>query len=324
MSTRRTALITGAAGQDGRLLCDLLRAKGYRIVGAIAPGSSVAMDGVEMVSWPSQDQDGMARLIEESRPDEIYNLAAMSFSPACEVDPVAATEILSLSVVRLLEAVRRTAPATRVFQASSSEMFGRPVRSPQDEGTPLEPLTVYGMAKAHAHRMCGWYRRRYGMFVCCGILYAHESPLRAEHFLSRKVARAAARIAYGLERELVLGRLDSERDWTDASDVVRGMWSMLQAPSPDDYILASGRLHTVADLCATAFARVGLDWHMKVRSDPSLVRDDPRGICGDATRACERLGWRPERSFQDMVWSMVDAEMAACAGAGKAAADADS
>jgi GDPmannose 4,6-dehydratase len=305
-----TALITGAAGQDGLLLGGLLKSKGYRIIAAVLPGSGQQVEGAEAVEWPAEDQQAMTGVIARFAPDEIYNLAAMSFSPACEADPVAATDILGMSVLRLLEAMRQAAPRARLFQASSSEMFGSPAEDIQDETTPLVPRTVYGMAKVLAHRMCGWYRERHGLFACCGILYAHESPLRGEQFLSRKVARAAARIARGLDRELVLGNVEAERDWTDARDTVQGMWSMLQAKNADDYILASGCRHTVADMCATAFARVGLDWRSHVRSDPALIRKEPRGLCGNPRRAYERLGWKPARSFQDMVWSMVDAELA--------------
>lgn len=313
--TSFVCLVTGASGQDGTYVCEALLRSGCRVIGTVRPGSnSVVSNGVEPYICDLNEEGAIANLLAEVRPSEIYNLAAESFSPACSDQPVATAQLLGLSVLNLLEAIRLLCPAARLVQASSSEMYGNPEQVPQDELTPLRPETIYGIAKAFAHRSCALYRQRHGIFAATAILFAHESPRRRPHFLSRKVARAAARIAAGVEHELVLGDLQARRDWSFAGDVADGLIAAMRADGPDDYVFASGELHTVADFCAAAFARVDLDWKRYVRTDPALVRGDPRVIVGDSGRAQTKLGWRARVGFIDLVHMMVDAEVAVLAG----------
>jgi GDPmannose 4,6-dehydratase len=250
----------------------------------------------------------------------VYNLAAPSFVPRSWDEPVLTAEFAAVGVTSLLEAVREVDPGIRVYQASSSEIFGEPRESPQTEETPLNPLTPYGVAKAYGHFIASSYRRRYGMFTCCGILYNHESPRRPVDFLPRKVARAAAAISLGLEQELVLGDLDARRDWGYAKDSVRAMWLMLQQAEPADYVVATGESHSVQELVGLAFARVGLDWRDHVRSDPALRRGaaELHDLVGDASRARRVLDWAPSVGFDELVWLLVDAEVQAVS-AGQAA-----
>jgi len=305
----RTALVTGAAGQDGTYLCRLLLAEGMRVIGTVRPGSaSRLIQGIERRDCDLSCPEAIEALLRETNPDEIYNLAAESFSPACWDRPAEATDLLGRSVLLMLEAIRRQCPQAGIFQASSSEMFGSPGRHPQDETTALCPETIYGAGKAFAHRCCGIYRSRYAMRISTGILFAHESPLRRPEFFTKKVARAAARIAAGLEREVVLGDLDARRDWTFAGDVACGMVMAMRMVPAGDYVFASGELHSIREFCSAAFARVGLDWRDHVRSDPALVRADPRTIVGDPRRANEVLGWRRTMSFLQLVEHMVDHE----------------
>ena len=317
MQSRR-ALVTGIAGQDGSLLAELLLQRGYEVSGVVRPGAhwpfanlAAVADRIRFVEVDLLDQHGLGDAIAAFAPDEIYNLAAPSFVPRSWDEPVATAKFAAVGATALLEAVRRHCPGARLYQASSSEIFGNPLQTPQTEETPLSPLTPYGVAKAYAHWIVRSYRLRYGLHASSGILYNHESPRRPLDFLPRKVAAGAAAISLGLQQELVLGSLDARRDWSYAGDSVRAMWLMLQQPQPDDYIIASGVLHSVGDLVETAFAHVGLDWRDHVRVDPAFVRGTAElyDLVGDATKARARLGWAPEVGFERLVQLLVDADL---------------
>jgi GDPmannose 4,6-dehydratase len=311
------ALITGAGGQDGSLLAELLLEMGYEVVGVLRdaglpPNLAGVAERLQLLSLDLLDQQAVAAAIRETQPSEIYNLASMSFVPASWQKPVETARITALAVSVLLEAIREADAGIRFFQASSSAIFGEPVEVPQTESTPLSPNTPYGAAKAHAHFLTRFYRRQHGLHASAGILYNHESPRRPEVFLPSKVARAAARIAAGLDRELVLGDLDARRDWGYAPDYVRAMWLMLQQEVPDEFVICTGETHTVAQLAELAFRQVGLDWREHVRSDPSLQRGQAQQhhLVGDPSRAISRLGWTREVGFEALVRLLVDAEVA--------------
>jgi GDPmannose 4,6-dehydratase len=314
----RRALITGIGGQDGSLLAELLLDRGYEVFGILRrapeayPDLIALRDRVELLGADLLDTGSLERALGRARPDEIYNLAAPSFVPQSWERPVETAEFAAVGVTSLLEAVRAASPQARVYQASSSEIFGAPPESPQRETTPLAPVTPYGVAKAYGHLIVRSYRLRYGLFVCSGILYNHESPRRPLSYLPRKVADGAARIALGLADELTLGDLDARRDWGYAGDAVRAMWLMLQRDEPSDYVIATGESHAVRELVELAFAHVDLDWRDHVRVDPSLVRGSAElhHLVGDATRARQELGWRPEVSFPELVRLLVDADVA--------------
>ena len=314
---RRRALITGIGGQDGSYLAELLLECGYDVVGVVRrpvdghPALAGVRDRVGIVEANLLDRSSLVRALRDVGPHEVFNLAAPSFVPRSWDEPVLTAEFAAVGVTSLLEAIREVDPSIRLYQASSSEIFGDPSRSPQSEDTPLRPVTPYGVAKAYAHFIVHSYRRRYGMFACCGILYNHESPRRPLDFLPRKVAYFAAAISLGLEQEVLLGDLDSRRDWGYAKDYVNAMWLMLQQDEPADYVVATGESHSVQDLVELAFARVGLDWRNHVRSDPSLRRGtaELHHLVGDPTRARERLGWQPSVDFDGLVALLVDAEL---------------
>jgi GDPmannose 4,6-dehydratase len=293
--------------------------KGYDVAGITRRDPSMyaenlgdLIDRITFLDADLLDQGSLARALRTVRPTEVYNLAAPSFVPRSWDDPVRTAEYAAVGATSLLEAVRETDPSIRVYQASSSEIFGEPAESPQTETTPLRPLTPYGVAKAYAHFIAGSYRRHYGMFVSCGILYNHESPLRPLEFIPRKVAAAAAAISLGQASELVVGDLSARRDWGFAGDYVRAMWLMLQADEPGDFVIATGQSRSVEDLVARAFARVGLDWRQHVRSDPALLRGSAElhDLVGDATRAREILGWAPSLGFEELIDLLVDADLA--------------
>ena len=257
------------------------------------------------------DQLSLVTLLDHVRPAEVYNLAAQSFVPTSFVQPLLTAEFTGLGVTRVLEAIRLVDASIRFYQASSSEMFGRVRHEPQNEETPFWPRSPYGVAKAYGHWITVNYRESYGMFACSGILFNHESPLRGKEFVTRKVSDAVARIKLGLQATLRLGNLDAQRDWGFAGDYVEAMWLMLQQDEPDDYVIATGEKHSVRELVATAFGHVGLDWQQHVEVDASLLRPaDVNTLCGDFTKAREKLGWQPKVTFRELVEMMVDADLA--------------
>jgi GDPmannose 4,6-dehydratase len=313
----RRALITGVGGQDGSLLAELLLDHGYEVLGVVRrsatsyPNLAGVRDRVEVIQADVNDELALVRALRSFRPQEVYNLASVSFVPMSWDQPVLTAQLAAVGATALLEAIREVDPAIRFYQASSSEIFGEAVETPQDEKTPLSPLTPYGVAKAYAHFITRSYRRRYGLHACAGILYNHESPRRPLEFLPSKVANAAASISLGLASDLWLGDLTSQRDWGYAGDYVRAMWLMLQQDEPDDYVIASGRLHSVEELVACAFEHVRLDWRDYVHIDESLKRGkaELHGLVGNPAKARERLGWAPEVSFEELVALLVDAEL---------------
>jgi GDPmannose 4,6-dehydratase len=315
--TAKRALITGIGGQDGSLLAELLLAEGYDVFGIVrrAGASYPNLDGirerVDLVQADLNDQLALVRALRACRPHEVYNLASVSFVPMSWEQPVLTAELAAVGATALLEAIREVDPEIRFYQASSSEIFGEPVESPQDEETPLSPLTPYGVAKAYAHFISRSYRRRYGLHASAGILYNRESPRRPPEFVPSKVAHAAAAISLGLEGELWLGDLDARRDWGYAGDYVRAMWLMLQQAEGDEYVVATGVTHSVRDLVEIAFARVGLDWQAYVQIDESLVRGkaELHNLVGNPARARERLGWEPAVNFEQLVGLLVDAQL---------------
>jgi GDPmannose 4,6-dehydratase len=316
--SERRAIITGVGGQDGSYLAELLLERGYAVVGIVRsasrdyPNLAAVRTRLQLVEVDLLDQNALAQVLRTHRPEEVYNFASPSFVPRSWDYPVETAEFAAVGVTSLLEAVRAVDTGIRLYQASSSEIFGDPEESPQDESTRLAPVTPYGVAKAYGHFIAGSYRRRYGLHVSGGILYNHESPRRPTTFLPSKVAHGVAAIADGRETELVLGDLKAQRDWGYARDYVEAMWSMVQQDEPDDYVIATGELHSVAELVETAFAHAGLDWREHVRVDEALMRGQAElhRLAGDATRARTRLGWAPTVSFDQLVALLVDAARA--------------
>jgi len=311
----RKAIIAGIAGQDGSYLAELLVKKGYKVLGFLKKGedtSNLANVAKEVILEDTElvRKDDIIRWTRLFGPDEVYNFAAMSFIPMSWDDPYGAFQANTLLVAAFLEVVKDHCRYARFYQASSSEIFGDPPESPQDENTPHNPVTPYGVSKLAAHLIAGLYRRRYGMFVACGILYNHESPRRPDWFVTQKIARAAAEIAAGRREKLSLGSLDAWRDWGYAGDFVRGIWMILQHDHPDDYVMATGKTHSIREFLEVAFSHVGLRWEEYVESDPGLVRKiDVGQLIGNPSRARERLGWKPEVSFEELVRMMVDAQI---------------
>ena len=318
----RRALITWIGGQDGSYLAELLLEEGYGVAGMLrrSPASYATnlarvIDRVEIVEADLLDQTSLARALRATRPTEVYNLAAPSFVPRSWDEPVHTAEFAAVGVTSLLEAVREVDPSIRVYQASSSEIFGEPRETPQTESTPLAPVTPYGVAKAYGHFIIASYRRRYGLHGSCGILFNHESPRRPLDFLPRKVAHAAAVISLGLEKELALGDLDARRDWGYAKDYVRAMWLMLGQYEPGDFVIATGVSHSVGELVECAFGHAGLDWRAHVRTDPALRRGaaELHDLVGDASKARGQLEWAPSVSFEELVHLLVDDALAGLA-----------
>jgi GDPmannose 4,6-dehydratase len=305
------ALVTGAGGQDGSYLAESLLERGYEVVGVVRDAKRAYdhLAGVELVEVDLLDQAALAGVLREHRPREVYNLASPSFVPRSWEHPVETAEFAAVGVTSLLEAIRAVDGGIRVYQASSSEIFGEPAEVPQSESTPLAPVTPYGVAKAYGHFIIGSYRRRYGLHASAGILYNHESPRRPENFLPSKVAHAVARIAGGEASKLQLGDLDAQRDWGYACDSVEAMRLILQQDEPGDYVIATGELHSVRELVEVAFSHVGLDWQDHVGVDESLKRGQAElhHLVGDASKARERLGWRPTVTFEELVALLVDA-----------------
>ena len=313
----KTAVITGVTGQDGSYLAELLLDKGYEVIGVVRRTSHDSyerighlLDRVHVVAADLLDQHSLTTVIRDAKPDEVYNLAAQSFVPTSWNQPVLTGEFTALGVTRLLEAIRLAHPAARFYQASSSEMFGKAVETPQRETTPFYPRSPYGVAKVYGHWITVNYRESYGMYAVSGILFNHESPRRGLEFVTRKVTHAVARIKLGKASELRLGNLDSSRDWGFAGDYVDAMWRMLQQPEPTDYVVGTGQMHSVRDLCAAAFSHVGLDWKKYVKVDPQFVRPaEVDVLLADASRARQELGWAPKVTFEQLVHMMVDADL---------------
>jgi GDPmannose 4,6-dehydratase len=310
------ALITGIAGQDGSYLAELLLEKGYEVHGMVRRSSSdfgrldAIRHRITLHTGDLLDQRSLCDVMRATRPDEIYNLAAMSFVGASWSDPVLASELTGTGVTRMLEAMRETVPEARFYQASSSEMFGTVKETPQTESTPFYPRTPYGMAKAYGHFITVNYRETYGLFCCGGICFNHESPRRGLDFVTRKVSHGAASIELGITDELQLGNLDAERDWGYAPEYVEAMWLMLQAPEPDDYLIATGTTHSVREFLELAFRHVGLDPADHVSVDETNVRPtEVNRLVGDPSKARETLGWRPRTTFEELVPMMVDADL---------------
>jgi GDPmannose 4,6-dehydratase len=313
-----TALITGINGQDGSHLADLLLAKGYRVCGLVRrsptdnyPRLEHIRPRIELYQGDLLDQASIARILEQVRPDEVYNLAALTFVPASWQQPVVCAELTAVGVTRVLDALRQVCPQARFYQASTSEMFGKVRETPQRETTPFHPRSPYGVAKVYGHYITVNYRESHRLFACSGILFNHEGPRRGPEFVSRKITQAAARVKLGLAWELRLGNLQAKRDWGYAGDYVRAMWLMLQQDEPDDYVIGSGETHSVAELVEIAFGCLGLDWREHVIVDPQLYRPAEVDVLqADASKARRQLGWEPEVNFEELVRMMVEADLA--------------
>src|SRR5262245_44174315 len=314
----KAALITGITGQDGSYLAELLLSKGYAVHGMVRRASTENFERIahlrDQISLHQADLNDLASLttvIQEVRPAEVYNLAAQSFVPTSWKQPLLTTDVTAAGVTRVLEAIRLVNPkGTRFYQASSSEMFGKVQQTPQDESTPFYPRSPYGVAKVYGHWITVNYRESYGMFCVSGILFNHESPRRGKEFVTRKVTDAAARIKLGLQKDLRIGNLDAKRDWGFAGDYVRAMFLMLQQATPDDFVIASGRTHTVKDLVQVAFEHLGLDWKKYTVQDPAFIRPaEVDLLLGDPSKAKRVLGWEPQVSFEQLVRMMVDADL---------------
>ena len=309
-----TALITGVNGQDGSYLAEFLLLKGYRVVGT-TPNQNVdrilpSRKEIEIAEADLLDQGQLERILREYKPDEVYNLAARASSSELWTQPVLTGEVNGLTVASLLEAIRRSDHKARFVQASSSEIFGNATEVPQTEATPLHPRNPYGVAKAYGHWTTAIYREHHGLFACSSVLYNHESPRRGLEFITRKVSHAAARIKFGLAMELRLGDLDAKRDWGFAGDYVRAMWLMLQQPTPDDYVVATGEAHSVRELCEIAFFHVGLNYQDYVVQDPENFRSAERALLvGNPAKAERLLGWKPSVTFPDLVRMMVEVDL---------------
>jgi GDPmannose 4,6-dehydratase len=314
---RKRALITGITGQDGSYLAEFLLEQGYEVVGMIRRSSTVnferirhIQDRVTLTPGDLLDEVSLIHMLREHRPTEVYNLAAQSFVQTSFSQPVFTGEVTALGVTRLLDAIRIVDPDIRFYQASSSEMFGKVVETPQRETTPFYPRSPYGVAKVYGHWITVNYRESYGMHASSGILFNHESPRRGLEFVTRKISHGVARIALGLDRELRLGNLDAQRDWGYAGDYVRAMWLMLQQDQPGDYVVATGQTHSVRRFCELAFAYAGLDYRDYVVVDERFFRPaEVDLLVGDPSRAREKLGWKPEVSFEQLVEMMVEADL---------------
>lgn len=311
------ALITGVSGQDGSYLAEFLLKQGYDVYGVVRRSSSEnnerlrhIQDRIHLIHADLLDQSSLASALRKVKPDEIYNLAAQSFVPTSWDQPVLTAEFTAVGVTRILEAMRDVVPDAKFYQASSSEMFGKVQETPQSEQTPFYPRSPYGVAKAYGHFITVNYRESYKLFAVSGILFNHESPRRGFEFVTRKISDGVARIKAGLSRELRLGNLEAKRDWGFAGDYVRAMWMMLQQPTPEDYVIATGKAHTVREFAKLAFECVGLDYRDHVVVDPAFLRPaEVDLLLGDATKAHTKLGWKPEVSFQKMVEMMVEGDL---------------
>jgi len=313
----KRALITGITGQDGSYLAEWLLEKGYEVFGVVRRSSAPnlwriehILDRVELKPADLLDQLSLIKIIDEVRPQEFYNLAAMSFVPASWDQPLLTGEYNAQGVVRAMEAIRQVDPSIRFYQASSSEMFGKVRAVPQSEETPFYPRSPYGVSKVYGHYITVNYRESYGLFACSGILFNHESPRRGLEFVTRKVTDGVARIKLGLAKELRMGNLEARRDWGFAGDYVRAMWLMLQQDVADDYVVATGETHSVRELIEVAFRHAGLDWQKHVALDPKFLRPaEVDLLIGDPRKAKQKLGWTPSVDFAGLVKMMVDADL---------------
>ncbi|HJO93300.1 MAG TPA: GDP-mannose 4,6-dehydratase [Victivallales bacterium] len=319
----KKALITGITGQDGSYLAELLLSKGYKVYGIIRRSSSFNTERIdhlyvdphkqhklELVYGDLNDSSSLAEIVHSIDPDEIYNLGAQSHVRVSFDVPEYTGEIVGLGTQRLLEAIRRTKCKAKYYQASSSEMFGKVVETPQKETTPFYPRSPYSCAKVYAHWLTVNYRESYNMFACSGILFNHESPRRGETFVTRKITRAATRIKLGLQQKLYLGNLDAKRDWGFAGDYVEAMWLMLQQDQPDDYVIATGKTYSIKDFLTESFTQLNLDWHDYVEFDPRYLRPSEVDLLlGDSSKARKKLGWAPKTGFEELVKMMIDSDM---------------
>jgi len=311
------ALITGVTGQDGSYLAELLLSKGYEVVGVVRRTSHHSyeriehlLDRIEVVAADLLDQHSLTVVLQDTQPDEVYNLAAQSYVPTSWTQPVLTGEFTALGVTRILEAIRLVHPRARFYQASSSEMFGRVTETPQRETTSFYPRSPYGVAKVYGHWITVNYRESYGLYAVSGILFNHESPRRGIEFVTRKVTDGVARIKLGLARQIKLGNLEARRDWGFAGDYVDAMWRMLQQPTPQDYVIGTGRAHSVRELVEAAFGHVGLDWREHVVTDPKFMRPaEVDLLMADASKARRELGWSPQVAFRELIAMMVDADL---------------
>ncbi|HEY8742720.1 MAG TPA: GDP-mannose 4,6-dehydratase [Chloroflexota bacterium] len=313
------ALITGITGQDGSYLAEFLLAKGYQVFGLVRRSSTVTdvrirhlNERITLLSGDLLDQMSLIAAVERAQPDEVYNLAGQSFVPASWVQPTLTGEYTALGVTKMLEAIRLSRAPVRFYQASSSEMFGKVVEVPQSERTPLYPRSPYGVAKVYGHWITVNYRESYNLFACSGILFNHTSPRQGLEFITRKVSNAVARVKLGKQPDVALGNLDARRDMGYAVDYVRAMWQMLQQPEPDDYVIATGETHSMAEIVEVAFAHAGIaNWRDYVHIDPSLLRPaEVDLLVGDPAKAQQRLNWQPSVDFRGLIALMVDAELA--------------
>jgi GDPmannose 4,6-dehydratase len=313
-----TALITGITGQDGSYLAELLLEKGYRVHGMFRRSSTETFERIRHLEGKIElhpgdliDQQSLISLIERVEPTEVYNLAAQSFVPTSWQQPQLTGEVTGLGVTRMLDAVRLVNPKIRFYQASSSEMFGKVHETPQRETTPFHPRSPYGVAKVYGHYITMNYRESYGMYACSGILFNHESPRRGLEFVTRKITHAVAKIRLGEAKELRLGNLQARRDWGFAGDYVRAMWLMLQQPQADDFVIGTGKTHSVEEFVQAAFEHVGLKWHEYVTVDPKFHRPaEVDLLLSDPSKALHSLGWRPQVGFSELVSMMVEADLA--------------
>ena len=313
----KRALITGITGQDGSYLAELLLGKGYEVFGLVRRAATPSteridhiLDHLTLITGEMTDQTSLIDAMQQSQADEVYNLAAQSFVADSWIAPISTGDVDGLGVTRILEAIRRVKPEARFYQAATSEMYGKVHEIPQTETTPFHPRSPYGVAKVYGYYITLNYRESYGMHASNGILFNHESPRRGLEFVTRKITNQVARIKLGQASELRLGNLDAKRDWGFAGDYVEGMWRILQADAPDDYVLATGETHEVREFCEIAFSRVGLDYRDHVVLDPRFVRPaEVELLLGSPAKAKERLGWEPKIGFRALVEMMVDADM---------------
>jgi len=312
----KRALITGITGQDGSYLAELLLEQGYQVYGLVRRSSSPNYDRIshlvgeiELIPGDLLDQNSLMEALKTSNPDEVYNLASQSFVPTSWNEPVHTGEVNAIGVIRLLDAIRTITPKVKFYQASSSEMFGAAQEVPQNEKTPFYPRSPYAVSKAYAHWITINYRESYGMFACSGIGFNHESPRRGLEFVTRKITHGAAKIKLGLQRELRLGNLEAKRDWGYAGDYVHAMWLMLQQDEPDDYVISSGKAHSVRDVCEIAFSLLGLDYKDHVVVDPKFQRPaEVNHLLGNPAKARAKLGWECKVSFEELIKMMVDGD----------------